>query len=128
MAKSFYETIKGLVPASFIDHHESDLYVRDTPLVRAIVRQFGRESRGFTSDVDGQRWLDIPFAYEPFWEKKARGAKKAHAKVKESTHSVSYWVPKERFWQFAGEGSQQWANERAKWLRDRDHKVRIRKL
>jgi len=96
MAKSFYETIKGLVPASFIDHHESDLYVRDTPLVRAIIRQFGRESSSFTSKVDGHRWLDVPFAYEPFWTKKAasRGAnKESHATMR--THHV-YRVSKDQ--------------------------------
>ena len=26
--------------------------------------------------LDGKRWLDVPFAYEPFWEKKSRAAKK----------------------------------------------------
>ena len=76
MAKSFYETIKSLVPASFIDHHESDLYVRDTPAVRLVIRQFGLNSSGFTSKVDGQRWLDVPFAYEPFWTKKTKTARK----------------------------------------------------
>ena len=125
MAKSFYETVKGLVPAGFIDHHESDLYVRDTPLTRSLVRQFGLNSSTFTSKVDGQRWLDVPFAYEPFWTKKS---KKAHAKVKHPSYAVSYWVPAERFWQFAGEGSQEWAKERAEWLRERDHKVRVRKV
>ena len=72
MAKSFYQTLKRLVPASYLDHHESDLYVRDTPIARLVIRQFGRESSGFTSKVDGQRWLDVPFAYEPFWNKKTR--------------------------------------------------------
>ena len=81
MAKSFYQTVKGLVPASYLDHHESDLYVRDTPLVRALVRQFGLNSSYFTSKVDNQRWIDVPFAYEPYWEKKAssRGGKRSHA-------------------------------------------------
>ena len=72
MAKTFYQTLKGLMPASFLDHHESDLYVRDTPIARLVIRQFGRESSAFTSKVDGQRWLDVPFAYEPFWDKKAK--------------------------------------------------------
>ncbi len=41
--------------------------------------------------------------------------------------SVSYYVEAERMWQFAGEGSRQWAQERAAWLRDSGHdKVRIR--
>lgn len=72
MAKSLYETLKGLLPANYIDHHESDLYVRHTPLTVSIVRQFGANSSTFTSKVDGHRWLDIPFAYAPFWAKKAK--------------------------------------------------------
>lgn len=76
MAKSFYETIKDLVPRDYIDHRESDLYVRDTPVTRLVIRQFGRESSAFTSPVDGQRWLDVPFGYEPFWKKKAAAGKR----------------------------------------------------
>lgn len=72
MAKSFYQTVKSILPPMFIDHHESDLYIRDTPTTRALVRQFGLNSSTFTSKVDGQRWLDVPFAYEPFWDKKAK--------------------------------------------------------
>jgi hypothetical protein len=72
MAKSFYQTLKGLVPSDQLDHHESDLYVLDTPIARLVIRQFGRESTGFKSAIDGKRWLDVPFAYEPFWKKKKR--------------------------------------------------------
>lgn len=72
MAQSFYKTLKGLVPPEQIDHHASDLYVLDTPVARLVIRQFGRESSGFTSQIDGKRWLDVPFAYEPFWTKKSK--------------------------------------------------------
>lgn len=63
-----------------IDSHESDLYVKATPEARAIVQQY-REENGltngwglggpFTSQIDGQVWIDLPFFYEPFWTKKA---------------------------------------------------------
>jgi hypothetical protein len=72
MGKSFYRTLKGLMPASFIDHHESDLYVRDTPVARLVILQFGLNSSYFTSKDDGHRWIDVPFAYEPFWTKKTK--------------------------------------------------------
>ncbi len=76
MAKSFYQTLKDLgVP---LDHHESDLYVLDTPVSRIVIRQFGRESTAFTSKIDGKRWFDVPFAYEPFWTKKS---KRSHAVI-----------------------------------------------
>jgi hypothetical protein len=40
---------------------------------------------------------------------------------------VSYYVDAERYWQFAGEGSRQWAQERAAYLKRNGHKqVRIR--
>jgi hypothetical protein len=72
VAMSFYKTLKGLVPPDQLDHHESDLYVLDTPVARLVIRQFGRESTGFISQIDKKRWLDVPFAYEPFWEKKQK--------------------------------------------------------
>ena len=41
--------------------------------------------------------------------------------------TVSYYVPAERYWQFAGEGSREWARERAAYLKSSGHKqVRIR--
>jgi len=54
------------------DHHESDLYAPDTPEVRAILERYPlnkANARPFTVQEGhpdaGQRWLDIPFAYEP---------------------------------------------------------------
>lgn len=60
------------------DHHESDLYVKDTPEARAILMTHDKKPGtwgcpGFTSAIDGTRWLDVPFCYDPYWEK--RGAK-----------------------------------------------------
>ena len=58
-----------------LDHHESDLYIRDTPAARDLLAEHGvkvdRYST-FKSDTDGHRWIDVPFEYKPFWEKKAR--------------------------------------------------------
>ncbi len=53
------------------DNHESDLYALATPVSRAIVAESGRSAATFRSAVDGKLWLDIPFAYDPFWESKA---------------------------------------------------------
>lgn len=52
-----------------IDHHESDLYVRDTPRARAILKERDLKFKTFR-DSNGDPWLDVPFAYEPFWEGK----------------------------------------------------------
>lgn len=50
-----------------MDHHESDLYVKATPKSLAIIRDHQpRGWRAFTSQIDREIWLDIPFAYDPF--------------------------------------------------------------
>lgn len=61
-----------------LDNHESDLYVRDTPEARAILAVHGKRVDGhnvqrFTSQIDGKPWLDIPFAYTPWWERRTGG-------------------------------------------------------
>ena len=58
-----------------IDHHESDLYIIDCPEARAILANHGKKQdgwnvQGFTSQIDGKKWLDIPFQYSPFWDAK----------------------------------------------------------
>lgn len=53
------------------DSHESDLYALDTPEARRIVHACGYRLHPFTS-TDGGRWLDLPFAYTPFWKDKER--------------------------------------------------------
>lgn len=54
-------------------NHESDLYLPDTPEVRAILVRHPLE-RGnatrFVNQLDGQRWVDVPFAFLPFWEQR----------------------------------------------------------
>jgi hypothetical protein len=56
------------------DHHESDLYIPYTPENMALARKYGKSAQTFKSNVDGKTWIDIPFAYSPFWEKKQREA------------------------------------------------------
>ena len=67
---SIYQQMKAAgVP---VESHASDLYVPDTPQVREILQRFGRNPGtvlSFTSQIDGKRWFDIPFAHDPFWER-----------------------------------------------------------
>jgi hypothetical protein len=51
-----------------MDSHESDLYVLATPESRRIVHESGWTFEAFVSQIDGKVWLDVPFAWEPFWE------------------------------------------------------------
>lgn len=50
-----------------IDHHESDLYIKDCQAARTLLNQRGQQYTCFTSQIDGHVWLDVPFAYMPFW-------------------------------------------------------------
>jgi hypothetical protein len=55
-------------------NHESDLHLLDVQEARELVRQFPRhakQTRFFVSAIDRQPWLDVPFAFDPFWTQKA---------------------------------------------------------
>lgn len=56
-----------------LDHHESDLYAKVTQISFEIVQRypFKRSVTQFTSQIDGERWFDIPFAYEEYWKERA---------------------------------------------------------
>ena len=52
-------------------NHESDLYLPDTPRVREILKDFpGKSETRFRNQITGTVWLEIPFAYLPWWEKR----------------------------------------------------------
>jgi hypothetical protein len=51
-----------------LDHHETDLYAKVTQKSFEIVMlryPFRRNVTQFQSELDGERWFDIPFAYDP---------------------------------------------------------------
>jgi len=57
------------------DSHESDLYVIDTPAVRAWLKanyEHWSNCSSFTSRTNGVRMIDIPFQNDAFWDKVAR--------------------------------------------------------
>lgn len=69
---TLFEEIK--VAGIKYNHWYSDLYIPNTPQVREILsrhRQHLRLTSAFIDQIDGENWLDIPFAYEPFWGKVA---------------------------------------------------------
>ena len=60
---------------SDFDSHESDLYVIDTPEVRAWLKEnyeYYTNCTFFVSNVDGRRMIDIPFQNDAFWNKVAK--------------------------------------------------------
>lgn len=73
MARSLFSALKraGIKHAC----HESDLYVPDNARTRRILKRFPLEAgnaRSFHNQREGGRWIDVPFACTPFWERKAR--------------------------------------------------------
>jgi hypothetical protein len=63
-----------------IGHHESDLYVEDSEAARAVLKDYPFRSncKRFCCNITGEIWIDIPFAYEPFWDKvSAESARRA---------------------------------------------------
>jgi hypothetical protein len=61
-----------------VDSHYSDLYVLDTELARSIIAAYiGARGIGpkrpavFRSAIDSRYWIDLPFLFDPFWERKS---------------------------------------------------------
>ena len=53
-----------------LDHHESDLYIKDCTAARELLAKHNHTFETFTSQIDGAVWLDVPFAYQPYWDEK----------------------------------------------------------
>lgn len=55
-----------------ISNHESDLYVPVDDISTEIINryEFKRTIRQFRSRLDDRMYYDIPFAFDPFWEKR----------------------------------------------------------
>lgn len=51
------------------DHHESDLYVEWGHTTKELLFKHGARASLFVSQVDGRLLADIPFMFDPFWER-----------------------------------------------------------
>lgn len=72
--KDIYTAALRVLPASDIDHHETDLYLKVSEKSAALVAAYdfqGNVER-FVSPLDGCAWFDVPFAYTPAWIEHAR--------------------------------------------------------
>lgn len=49
------------------DHHESDLYILDCPEAQTLLIRHNAKASTFISEIDGKRWIEVPFAYDPHW-------------------------------------------------------------
>ncbi len=52
-------------------NHQSDLYVKVTNISTKIIQKYKTKITisTFNSQIDKTLWYDIPFMYDPFWEK-----------------------------------------------------------
>jgi hypothetical protein len=61
-----------------VESHCSDLYIPVNEITRKLVAEYaaagGTRAETFTSNIDGKRWYDVPFAYSPYWEEVAKKA------------------------------------------------------
>ncbi len=71
-------------------HHESDLYVLATPEALEIIEAYEAEEgraptnrTSFVSDADRRRYFELPFHYDPFWERRRGGAPEPDAEAEE---------------------------------------------
>jgi hypothetical protein len=53
------------------DQHESDLYMPVNNLSRRLVKEYEHRQNvtTFKSQIDGQLWYEVPFAYDPWWDR-----------------------------------------------------------
>lgn len=66
--RGLYELLTEL--GAVIHNHESDLYTPATPDAQRLAREGGYAYGVFENQVEGGPWLDVPFAYIPWWEAK----------------------------------------------------------
>ena len=55
-----------------MDNHESDLYIEATEKALELTEHEPNRSF-FTHQVTKQRWIELPFMFEPWWEKRTKG-------------------------------------------------------
>ena len=70
--KDIYTAALRVLPASDLDHHETDLYLKVSEASAALVASYAFRGNveKFRSPLDGCLWIDVPFAYTPAWVEK----------------------------------------------------------
>ena len=62
---TIYEKLHAI--GAVMDHHYSDLYVKGSEEVAALLKQEGVQASVFFNNDGSGIWYDIPFAYDPYW-------------------------------------------------------------
>ena len=53
-----------------VSSHYSDLYTPVNDVTRALMKKHDKRPTTFINQVEGGLWYDVPFAFDPYWEKK----------------------------------------------------------
>lgn len=63
-----YAEAVRIIPASDIDHHNSDLYLRITPETKVLVNRLNNKILlSWFMDTEGHWWYELPFCFTPYW-------------------------------------------------------------
>lgn len=70
---SLYDDLRAA--GCVIENHESDLHTPATPEARAIIHKHpGAIISYFRCNITVATWIEVPFAYDPFWSKQSVGS------------------------------------------------------
>jgi hypothetical protein len=82
MTQPLYDRLKAVMKPEDMAHHYSDLYVRYTPAAAKVIDDYRKENNlmsgwglctFFTNQVEGGRWIDLPFFYYPYFTERDHG-------------------------------------------------------
>ena len=73
MLNIYERALKKMKPED-IDYHETDLYLKVTPVSKRLVEEYDYSNQVtlFESELGDGIWYDIPFAYTPMWKRRVR--------------------------------------------------------
>ena len=68
---SIYTKAINLLPREHIGNWQSDLYIKKCELSDKLIQEYEPKNnvKIFTSQIDNSPWYEIPFAYDPYWNK-----------------------------------------------------------
>lgn len=71
-ARELFNKAKELTPEEIDSQHElgSDLYLKVTPISKALIEQYEGNVTTFIDNIDHELWYDIPFANMTWWDEK----------------------------------------------------------
>lgn len=55
-----------------VRNHESDLYIPVNETTRELLQKHDKKAGTYTNQVEGDQWFDVPFAFTPYWDAKAK--------------------------------------------------------